>query len=98
MLYRIVDVKPIGRFWISLRQLLMTDDQVALDIVMLKSNDRIRVWSSRGADGTEYVQDGRIPAANNRETGWMERCDTRLASNLILADNEEEGVRGPSAW
>jgi hypothetical protein len=35
------------------------------------------------------VQDGLIPAANNRETTWMERCDTRSASNLILTDNKE---------
>ena len=89
MLYRIVDAKPVGRFRISLRQLLTTDDQVALDIVMLKSNDRIRVWSSRGADGAEYVQGGMIPAANNRETSWMQRCDTRSAGNAILADDEE---------
>ena len=89
MLYRIVDAKPIGRFRISLRQLLTTDDQVALDIVMLKSNDRIRVWSSRGADGSEYVKDGMVPAVNNRETSWMQRCDTRSAGNAILADNEE---------
>jgi hypothetical protein len=80
MLYRIVDAKRIGRFRISLRQLLTTDDQVALDIVMLKSNDKIRVWSSRGTDGTEYVQNGMIPAASNRETEWMERCDTRSAA------------------
>jgi hypothetical protein len=40
MLYRIVGATRIGKFWISLRQLLTTDDQVALDIVMLKSYDR----------------------------------------------------------
>jgi hypothetical protein len=88
MLYRIVDAKRIGQFRMSLRQLLTTDDQIALDIIMLKSNDRIRVWSSRGADGSEYVHDGLIPAANNRETRWMERCGTRSASNLIFADNK----------
>jgi hypothetical protein len=91
MLYRIVDAKPIGRFRISLRQLLTTDDQVALDIVMLKSNDRIRVWSSRGADGAEYVQGGMIPAAKNRETSWMQRCDARSAGNAILAIRDRLG-------
>jgi hypothetical protein len=96
MLYRIVDAKRVGRFRISLRQLLMTDDQVALDMVILKSNDRIRVWSSRGAAGSEYVQDGLIPAADNRETAWMERCDTRSAGNLILADNEHSQDARPS--
>ena len=89
MLYRIVDAKPVGRSRISLRQLLTTDDQIALDVVMLRSNDRIRVWSSRGADGAEYVRGGMIPAANNRETSWMQRCDTRSAGNAILADNDE---------
>jgi hypothetical protein len=64
-------------------RVLTTDDQIAL-----KSNISIRVWSSRGADGSEYIQDGLLPAANNRETGWMERCDTRSASNLILTDKE----------
>ena len=82
MIYRIVDAKRVGQFRISLRQLLTTDDQIALDTVMLRAQDRIRIWSSRGADGSEYVQDGLIPAANNHETGWMERCDTRWAGNL----------------
>jgi hypothetical protein len=82
MVYRIVDARRIGQFQISLRQLLMTDDQVALDTVMMKAKDRIRIWSSRGADGSEYVQDGLVPAANNHETGWMDRCDTRRAGDL----------------
>ena len=84
MIYRIVDAKRVGQFRISLRQLLTTDDQIALDTVMLRAQDRIRIWSSRGADGSEYVQDGLIPAANNHETGWMERCDTRWAGNPEL--------------
>jgi hypothetical protein len=82
MVYQIVDAKRIGQFKISLRQLLTTDDQVALDTVMLRAKNRIRIWSSRGADGSEYVEDGLIPAANNRETGWMQRCDMRRADNL----------------
>jgi hypothetical protein len=84
MIYRIVDAKRIGLFRISLRQLLTTDDQIALDTVMLKSEERIRIWSSHGADGSAYVEDGLIPSANNHETGWMERCDTRWASDLNL--------------
>jgi hypothetical protein len=88
MLYRIVNAKRIGQFRISLRQLLTTDDQIALDNVLLKSYDRIRVWSSRGADGSEYVQDGLIPSANDRETGWMARCDTRSASNVWLQSRQ----------
>jgi hypothetical protein len=82
MIYRIVDARRIGQFKISLRQLLTTDDRVALDTVMLKAKDKVRIWSSRGADGSEYLQDGRISAANNHETGWMEHCNTRWAGDL----------------
>jgi hypothetical protein len=82
MIYRIVDAKLIGVFRISLRQLLMTDDQIALDTVMLRAKDKIRIWSSRGADGSQYVEGGLVPAANNRETSWMERCDTRWANTI----------------
>jgi hypothetical protein len=77
MLYRIVDARPIGHFRLSLRQLLVTDDQIALDNVMMKAADKIRVWSSQGADGTSYVQYGSMPSANDQETGWMERCNVR---------------------
>jgi hypothetical protein len=80
MVYRIVDARRISEFRIALRQLLTTDDQIALDTVMVKADGRLRIWSSRGADGSEYVQDGVVPAANNHETSWMERCDTRSAS------------------
>jgi hypothetical protein len=81
MIYRIVDAKRIGEFRIFLRQLLTTDDQIALHIVMVKAKDKIRIRSSRGADGSEYVKDGLVPAANNHETGWMERCGARWAIN-----------------
>jgi hypothetical protein len=97
MVYRIVDAKRINQFQISLRQLLMTDDQVALDTVMLKAKDRIRIWSSRGADGSEYVQDGLVPAANNHETGWMERCDTRRAGDLSTVPVELRSQIGSHA-
>jgi hypothetical protein len=97
MVYRIVDARRIGQFQISLRQLLMTDDQVALDTVMMKAKDRIRIWSSRGADGSEYVQDGLVPAANNHETGWMERCDTRRAGDLSTVPVRLESQTGSHA-
>jgi hypothetical protein len=81
MVYRIVDARRIGGLRISLRQLLTSDDQIALDTVMLKMQNQLRVWSSRGADGSTFVQDGLIPAASDRETGWMSRCDVRWTDN-----------------
>jgi hypothetical protein len=40
-----------------LRQLLVTDDQIALNAVMMKANDKIRLWSLRGGDGSILVAD-----------------------------------------
>jgi hypothetical protein len=80
MIYRIVEATRLSQFRLSLRQVLTSDAEVALDTVMLKTNARVRIWSSRGVDGRQYVEDGQVPSANNRETGWMERCDMKWAS------------------
>jgi hypothetical protein len=80
MIYRVLEATRISQFRISLRQVLTTDGEVALDTVMLKANAKVRIWSSHGVDGRQYVEDGLVPSANNRETGWMERCDMRSAS------------------
>jgi hypothetical protein len=80
MIYRVVEATRLSHFRISLRQVLTTDSEVALDTVMLKANAKVRIWSSQGIDGRQYVEDGLVPSANNRETGWMERCDMRSAS------------------
>ena len=80
MIYRILEATRLSQFRLSLRQVLTTDSEVALDTVMLKANAKVRIWSSHGVDGRQYVEDGLVPSANNRETGWMERCDMRSAS------------------
>jgi hypothetical protein len=100
MVYRIVDAKRIGALRISLRQLLTSDDQIALDTVMLKAKDRIRVWSSRGADGSTFVRDGAMPSAGDRETGWMARCDVRWAGHRGTASirRDRNPVVGKSAF
>jgi hypothetical protein len=77
MVYRIVAAKPVSHFRLLLRQLLVTDDQIVLNAVMMRANDKIRVWSLHAADGSAFVADGAIPAANGQETGWMERCNVR---------------------
>jgi hypothetical protein len=80
MVYRIVDARRLSQFRLSLRQLLTSDEAVALDTVMLKANAKVRLWSSRDSDGHQYVEDGLIPTADNRETRWIERCDMKWAS------------------
>ena len=75
MRYRIVDAKHVGYYRLSLRHLLVTDDNIVLDVVMLKAGNRIRIWSSRGADGHTYVEDGLLPSPKGQETGWLVRCD-----------------------
>jgi hypothetical protein len=82
MVYRIVDAQRLSHFRLALRQLLTTDDEIALNTVMMKANDRIRVWSSHGSDGSIFVEDGTMPSANGQETGWMARCNVRRANNL----------------
>jgi hypothetical protein len=77
MIYRIVAAQRLSYFRLALRQLLTTDDQIVLNVVMIKSSDRIRVWSSRGADGSTFVENGAIPSANDQETGWLVRCNVR---------------------
>jgi hypothetical protein len=59
---------------------LTIDENVGLDTVMLRANARVRIWSSRGVDEWQYVEDGLVPNANNRETDWMERCDMKSAT------------------
>jgi hypothetical protein len=81
MLYRIVDAQRLSHFRLALRQLLTSDDQVVLNTVMMKANDRIRVWSSHGSDGSTFVEDGTMPSANGQETGWMMRCGVRWTDN-----------------
>ena len=83
MIYRVVEATRLSQFRISLRQVLTTDSEVALDTVMLKANAKVRILSSHGIDGRQYVEDGLVPSANNRETGWMERCDMRSASRTV---------------
>jgi hypothetical protein len=77
MVYRIVDVQRLSHFRLALRQLLTSNHQIVVNTVMMKANDRIRVWSSGGSDGSMFVEDGTIPSANGKETGWMVRCNVR---------------------
>jgi hypothetical protein len=88
MIYRIVAAWPISHFRLSLRQLLVTDDQIALNAVMMKANDKIRVWSLHGTDGSAFVTDGEIPATNGQATGWMERCNVKWTSRV-----NQDGIR-----
>jgi hypothetical protein len=77
MVYRVVAAQRLSYFRLELRQLLTTDDQIALNVVMMRANGRIRVWSSHASDGSIFVENGAVPSANNRETGWMERCNIK---------------------
>ena len=74
MVYRIVSAKPIAADRMAIRQILMNDTRIVLDTVMLKNDDRVRVWSSHGLDGTALVSDGTIPSTNGQETRWATRC------------------------
>lgn len=72
--YDILDAKRVAPDKLSLRQVLTSNDRVTLDIVLLKDNDKIRIWSSLFPDGTALVEDGVMTSATGRETRWMTRC------------------------
>jgi hypothetical protein len=81
MIYRIVDARRVGPDKLLLRQVLTTDRRIVLDIVMVKDNDRIRVWSSRMADGKILVNDGALASSNGHETRWVVRCQGQWADD-----------------
>jgi hypothetical protein len=72
--YDIRDAKRLAPDKLSLRQVLMSNDRVTLDIVLLRENDKIRIWSSLFPDGTALVEDGVMTSMTGRETRWMKRC------------------------
>jgi hypothetical protein len=72
--YSILDAKLLAPDKLSLRQVLMSNDRVTLDIVLLKENDKIRIWSSLFPDGTALVEDGVMTTMTGRETRWMTHC------------------------
>ena len=57
-----------------MRQALTSDDRIVLDVVVLKSGEKIRTWSSRTADGTDLVMDGVVASSGGHQTGWAVRC------------------------
>jgi hypothetical protein len=81
MVYVIVNAERLDPNRILLRQVLTTDRRVVLDIVMVRDNDKLRVWSSRSTDGTTLVRDGTIALANGHATQWVERCQGRRADS-----------------
>jgi hypothetical protein len=72
--YDIREAKMLAPDRLSLRQILTSNERVILDIVLVKENDKIRIWSSLFPDGTALVEDGVMTAATGRETRWMARC------------------------
>ncbi len=81
MVYHVVNAERVGADKLSLRQVLASDATVVLDIVMVKDNEKIRVWSSRTADGSTLVRDGTMPSANDQVTRWASRCEERRAGS-----------------
>lgn len=73
--YNIVDARPTvpGKF--SLRMVLASDETIVLDVILMKENGKIRIWSSQTGDGKLLVKEGVIAGPNNRETRWVTHCD-----------------------
>ncbi len=73
-IYDILDAKRVAPDKLSLREVLTSNDRVTLDIVLLKDNDKIRIWSSLFPDGTALVEDGVMTSMTGQETRWMTHC------------------------
>jgi hypothetical protein len=73
-IYDIVEAKRLAADRLSMRQVLIGNESVTLEIVLLKQSDRIRIWSSVFPDGTSLVEDGILQSFAGRETRWMARC------------------------
>jgi hypothetical protein len=80
MVYRVVDASLVEADKVSLRQILASDESIVLDIVMLKANDRIRIWSSRTAKGDMLVKDGSLSTTGDQQTRWAARCGEKRAA------------------
>ena len=74
-IYDIVDARPTGAGKLSLRLVLASDDQIVLDVVLMKENGKVRIWSSNTGEGKSLVKDGMISAPVNRETRWVTHCE-----------------------
>ncbi len=73
-IYNISEAKLLEPGKLSLHQVLTSNEHVVLDIVLVRENDKIRIWSSLFPDGTALVEDGVMTAASGRETRWLTRC------------------------
>src|SRR5262249_4445535 len=69
--YTIVDARPTVRGNFSMRQVSVKDETIVLDVVLLKEDGKVRVWSSHTGDGRLLVKEGMIGPPVNRETRWV---------------------------
>lgn len=72
--YKITDAKLLSDGKLSMQQVLVKNESVKLDIVVMKENGRVRVWSSALPDGSKLVDEGYITSATGAETRWVTRC------------------------
>ena len=79
MIYQIATATRIEDGRLSLRQVLIADPRIVLDVILLKMNGKLRVWSSRTSDGTILVSDGFVDRNSGHQTPWEARCDERWA-------------------
>jgi hypothetical protein len=72
--YKITDAKVLPDGKLAMQQVLVKNETVKLDVVVMKENGRVRVWSSALPDGSKLVEDGTITSATGAETRWVMRC------------------------
>src|SRR5262249_7790595 len=79
MIYDIISARRVAPANIALREVLLADPNVVLDVVMQRDGERVRIWSSYDAAGTPLVVRGMFPNSRGQQTRWAARCDERRA-------------------
>ena len=72
--YMIANAKLLPDGKLAMQQVLVKNENVKLEVVVMKENGRIRVWSSALPDGGKLVDEGYITSATGGETRWVSRC------------------------
>src|SRR3954470_827328 len=97
MIYDIVDARRVGGDRLALRQILISDPKILLDVVIVKSGDRTRIWFSREVGGALLVIGGTFPDGPGAPTRWAERCNERRVDGPELTPRFAEPEMIPSA-
>ena len=84
MVYDIISARRVGPARIALREVLLADPHVVLDVVMQRDDERVRIWSS--------YDFSRHPAGRARHVPEFQRSADALGAALQRAPGRSAGA------